>query len=1136
MSFRMLAILVAIAPFFPSAAAAEANAAVPAPPSVRSAGNCSPIIIDTRGNVTLNINCPSYVGTRLQARLRSAEVLLKREQPLPPVFMRPTGPIWSELESGFHPFASETVSSIAAALDRNRFHAIVGEFTAWREQFVRFLGWSLATKNNSVFFSDVREWTTGDQIEIDWGDLDQSSTVILLENVHYHPDMVRDFLYQVESRTTRLKIIVSFEPTIRAFLERRPYSEDLFVSMPQTQIGSAAIGENLVRRYADLVLHRPVGPRVTAAFLKLGQNEQLNTDDYFFPRAQDAGINVWRIAASLREWDGSSLPDVEAKDGPTVAALDETIASIVSSDIELASFLATVAIFSRYEVAVPRAFFIEKLKFKPGILTAALERGLVSVVETGLILNLPGMSDVLLSAAARNKEVELEIARRLGSPDIGNALVSEAIAFGIYDYGALLLNLGARSPAVWTVKRAEAFGAVAKLITTDMSPGRVGRALVALRAVSDRAHSASRSLLFSNPDSGEGGPLFLQTLKPRIGELLALREPLKETAWLILGLWQTDRAVAANEVRGLQVPSIVERISGEEDLGKIGSFLWALDKANHASATHVVDSLDRDWIRSRIDAERSPAKIGWFLEVLTSIVPDVAAEVADGVSAESLRKFDQTTATGDLASFMWGLSTASLPKAQKVFSTLEISELEIRVREERRSRGLGLLLLAAARVNPGLSVKLVDLIGVEQFQKRIEAENNAVDRALLVAGISATPSKTSEIIIRSHAEQLKHGIDHYRQQVIMFSTMCPWCMAAAGERQEREEQLYDASTYFVAAYGVTSTPIGKDLDLQQLQRFRQYEPDRLARAIRTELWERVVRSYERAPAEDKEEFARILYESDLERFRSWVISTVRTSSDAHPLLMWYNFEPEKVKAFIQSHWARATALYTETKSVETPKLAGVLHDSNPTTFRVWLKDSPTEQRSNPLPVSLTYNLDSVELTPATAAWIRTLRRIDPESAQAFFHGATPADLNMVFKKILPRGIPLAQSLMREERGSTGEIRTNINTLSEAAGFLNLALAYIPQESVRIRVAGQSIDKLRRAPSLIAQALPCDGHANPAVDVKGVRALLKRLHFFSALSAMKLDSSELMRCFVRLSSWDQTLGTEFARAVGREKLF
>ncbi|MET4601033.1 hypothetical protein ABIB90_000484 [Bradyrhizobium sp. JR4.1] len=1146
---RTSALIIFVVQCFLSAAVA---ATTPPPSSMSTAGNCSPIVTDTHGNVTLNINCPSYSGTRLQLRLRTAEIVLKRTQELQRDFFRSSGPTWSDFQGGFHPFAAEAAKSIATALDKYRFHVVEGEFSAWREQFVRFLGWTLATKNSPVYFSDVREWAVSDNLDLDWDRLESSSSVIILENAHYHPDMVRDLLYQVETRTKQLRVIVSVEPTIRTFLERRPYGEDLFVSMPRTTIVGSAIAKQLVRQYAELVLHRPVGTRVVAAFLELGSDEMVDSQsDYDFRTARAQGaVNVWRVAASLRNWDGKSLPDTKSKPGPMVGALDETVGSIASSNTELASLVATVAFFSHYGVSLPRAFFTDRLAFKPEVLVAALERGLITVTETGVILDLPGLSNVLLAAITRNKEVELELARRVGSPDIGNALVREAVRFGIYDYGALVMNLAARPPSIWAVKRAGAFEAVAKLIATDSSPGRVGRALLAFRASGQRTTRdidlSVDQLLQSRVATAADGLVLLQSIKPRVGELLSANSSLKEVAWLIVGILETDRSAAADAVAALQVSFIGERVSLEEDLGKIGSLLWALERADHSIAARVVSGMDRDLFSARVAAEGAVAKIGWFFEVVASISPAVAGEIVNGIGTDKLRKVDQAVATNDLASVMWGLSSASLPKAQQVFSTLELSDLELRIREEQRSRGLGLLLLAVARINPSMSTALVDAIGAEEFQKRIQAEEDPVNRALLVAGIAAIRSKTSEAIVASSARELDLEIKFQRRQVQKFSTMCPWCMAAAAQAKNRAENLDDASAYFASAYGAsTSENFQNNLDVQSLLRFRRYEPDRLSRAIRERLWEHVVSLHNSAKPIEKSAVAQMLFKADAGRFRSWVISASSTTDGAHPLLEWYDFEQDRARSYIQTNWTTLLRLYTRTKETEMQyRLARVLYASDGVAFKAWLQEARTEYQTNPFPVSLLSRLGSVEITPATAAWIRTRKELTPEAAQIFFHIATPSDLNALAKEIGSHDAT-KRAFARKLLGHGRPVQTRIESLKEAATFLRFALETVPEDAAQLLVGKTPIAELMKSPASVAQALPCerswlyseqskDPDLKP--DVGGLIVVLRQLHFFSAPNAVKLDSSQLEECLVTLSNWDPRLGAEFARAVGPDRVF
>ena len=143
----------------------------------------------------------------------------------------------------------------------------------------------------------------------------------------------------------------------------------------------------------------------------------------------------------------------------------------------------SIAFFSRYQVAVPRAFFPDKLHFTSGVLTAAFERGFVAITDSGITLDLPGFADLLMISLGENKEVQLDLGRRVNSRDLGNSLLQSALGFGVYDYGALLLNSIQRNhPGAWAIDPVATVATAAQLLANDESPGRLGRALVALAA------------------------------------------------------------------------------------------------------------------------------------------------------------------------------------------------------------------------------------------------------------------------------------------------------------------------------------------------------------------------------------------------------------------------------------------------------------------------------------------------------------------------------------------------------------------------------------------------------------------------------------------------------------------------------
>jgi hypothetical protein len=1065
---------------------------------------------------------------------------LKREQNSAPAFFRATGPVWSDFEAGYHPFLDETAASVGTALEKYRFHAVEGEFAEWREQFVRFLGWHFSTKNIPVFFSDVREWTPTDQIDLSWEQFDSPPAIILLENVHYHPDMVRDFLYQAEAHSKRLKVIVSFEPAIETLLERRPYSDDLFTSMPHTPIDGQKIAQTLVERYSQVILHRSVGTRVISAFLEFGWTD-LPESGFFYRYGSDRTVvNLWRLGAFLRNWDGKGLPDTEDKEARTSFGIDETIASIASSNIPLASLLATVAFFSQYEAALPRAFLTERLNYKPETVIAALERGLVRTIETGLILDLPGMSNTILGSIARNKEVELDVARRLGSTtEIGTTLVITAIEYGIYDYGALILNLSAQPSPAWTIRKERILDAVTKLITIDMSPGRIGRALVALRSVKDskNAEEDLDSKVQEMPTRSLNS--ILSSIKPRIAEFLSTEIPLKETAWFIVGLSEIERGAAADGVAEVPIAATTERIVREDDLAKVGSFLWAVERANHGVANRLVKALDRQKTRSRIDAERSPAKIGWFFEVIAAISPEISAEIIQSLSTSSLRKFDKNTATDDLTSLMWGLSRAKIDVARDVFSVLEFSELEARVREEQRAYGLGLLLLALSDANPTLATKLVDAIGADVFEDRLSSEHDPAKRGLLIGALAAVHSSTSKSLVRSDAGHLGSMIDFFGRQEIMFSRRCAPCMAAARAHRLDSVELAEAAGYFALA----RDRIPGHANLTRLLLVERYEPDLLARTVRNALWDATIHLIGTADAADKSKIARILYNADAERFRSWVVLSTKTSKDAYPLLAWSYLEPEGARDYIRSNWHAAVKLYIKTKDIYAKSsLAVLLKDADSVSFIHWLREIRANPQHNPFPKELLSSLDSIDLTAEIAAWIRTRTQIDRRAAIDFFRIAKSSDLNIIFSKIRTNK-RMIRSLIRLSQGENGKIRTNISTIIDAAIFLEIVLSDHPQGYSHVSVADRTIANLVQSPDLISEVLPCGStfddreYRTKVALPKEIYEVLKGLQFFSSLRTVDINSYDLKECFVRLlSAWDQGVGSEFAHALGRERIF
>jgi hypothetical protein len=151
-----------------------------------------------------------------------------------------------------------------------------------------------------------------------------------------------------------------------------------------------------------------------------------------------------------------------------------------------------------------------------------------------------------------------------------------------------------------------------------------------------------------------------RVLQPRLGTLLLdSNVPIKEKGWLIIGLRESDSIIAADELRGLDVRVIGEQLQNEQNLGKIASFLWALDQACPEAAKKLAELLEQSWLEDRIYNERDPGRLGWFLEVLALSAPNVAARSLSTISSDWFNStLGEATSTRDLSSLIWGLNAA----------------------------------------------------------------------------------------------------------------------------------------------------------------------------------------------------------------------------------------------------------------------------------------------------------------------------------------------------------------------------------------------------------------------------------------------------------------------------------------------
>jgi hypothetical protein len=703
---------------------------------------------------------------------------------------------------------------------------------------------------------------------------------------------------------------------------------------------------------------------------------------------------------ALQGWDGQNAPDGDSLEVAQRHGGDEITRQVLGSKIELGSLITTVALFSRYNVAIPREFLLDRMKYSPQVLGEAVANGLLRIVPAGVVLSLRGMAGLVLASASNSPELTLDLQRRIKGQPLPTSLTEAAVSFGIYDYGTLLLNLSGPQDKDWNVDTFKLSESIIDLASSDNSPGRIGRILLALnQAKPDVVATPALAPLEDTArplDLTSVAKKLVSNLVPKLVPLATSDGPSKETAWFLTGLHAVDPEIAQKIVKSLPKPYLVKKANEERSAGKLGSFLWSLDNADHGTASDVVRSLDTRSLVTVVDEATEPASVGWLLEVLATAAPDVAAKVARSVSGKNLaHTWGKSTRTSDLSALIWGLTRADREVAKQAMVELTVADANDRIMEEQHSRVIGEFLIAISRLDPDLARATIEKVGTLALRDHADKEVDQEDKAILLAGVAAAGTESGKALVASETELGTTREADHEHDVQMFSTQCPWCMAMAEEARDRQHEENEARKYYLAQYSELRPVSGADLNLADILAINKYEPKRLRLVAQRSTFSKAIKQYATASAANKDAFEEVYFLVDPVGFHEWAksLATAQTPN-LDPVQHWISRDPDGASASIREmSWNEIVHIIENSLKLNMLDIVAFAAKASPERFSNWLNELNDNATSVPKP--LLKLAKAGRFSPATASWIRLIHKIDRKSAELFFRILSDSDATML---------------------------------------------------------------------------------------------------------------------------------------------
>ena len=839
-------------------------------------------LIQTR--ISYEFKSPDSAPVRIQSLLS----VLREGENLEASFLRLAGATWSDFENGFHPFSPDDAAPLVESLEKQRFHLLEGTSIGWRENFARYVGWTLSKRGKKVLFTDCWTWPANPVFPIDWPAIDNSETFLIVENAHVKPSDVEEFFAQVQDRSKQLRLIISSDPVLYSLIIRRPYFQSPILELARTTIRGGQFSEKLIDRYAEKVTRRQVGSRTRMSF-SLESFEGF--PGIFFRSDERSEANLWLLAALLSAWDGKEPIGKERGQ----EALQSFVAENIFQAVRLkspahGSLAATVALFSYYCVSLPETFLTKDLHFEQAQIDDLLKAGILQSSELGVSLQDYRLAALLIRSVKEGSETQNELKARFGTPRPAPEIVRRAFVSGIPDCDVLLLNLH-EFPDLGVFNPLRIFpseiedevleAALEKHLRHDSRPGHVGRFLAA----------AARANLHLSE---------LKDILPvsRCKSLIESKDATaKEIAWLVLGIHEMDAAMSQEFVRSISLDVLIQKVKEERHIGKVGSLLWAVNGSDHETGSHLARLLEKSGLGERLNAEPEIARVGWVFEVITPADSETAATLAAQLDIIGLgSRITSKTSNCDLSALLWGLSRCSPESASAIADVVSDNNLRSRVESESDAWNLGLLLRALGEANPERSRRFIGGIQPQFFQKIAEAEEDVKKLGMLFSGLKTAHPEYAAPLISNTISHLSFEAASQWSAYRMFSNMNPTAMAEAGRKAQRAEERAKAISSFSSFYpsarfleaGMNLSPTKKPLQRSKSEwtqyspseviwRAYVYEPEYCSTLLQNQTWESVARRCEREDSfTQKCKLAIALQSANPARFRTWLSSLAKT--------------------------------------------------------------------------------------------------------------------------------------------------------------------------------------------------------------------------------------------------------------------
>jgi hypothetical protein len=795
--------------------------------------------------------------------LRHAETLLQRGRVVTPEFGRRTGPLWEDFANGHHPFTDAQFTSVNTALTAYRFHLIRAAAIHWRQHFARYVGWHMAQAGNTVIFADATRWSAADPLQVATSLLDQSGTVLIVDNVHANAAACEELLEILEDTTEHVACIFSGDSCLDPFLNQPPYLRSALSGLPSTTLDSYTCAVELVTRFASEERGRSLGQRAVEHFLATAIPDERFTGIYSGEdRApEQRSYNLWLLKAHLEAWDGDAIPRItENADVSLAFAAAEILEPLLGIDPSGAAVIVVVATLQLFGVGTPLHLLTETLGVTNSAVRDSLLQGLTRYERRLLYLSDDLLPWPLSEAALQSPAVQADLGRRLGTAGVGTGLsrsiVSAYLKGGYPEYDRVLLNVTARvsypGKSSWlSTERLpeDVFAALESTLLRDTSALRLGRSLLALSRIQPALAERLAEHVYSHYP----------------------RDPItdssaKATSWLLEGMRAASPAASQHAARSQDTSSLVSIVRQTPNLGHVANLLWALRRADPPSASRLVRSLGTSTLADLLARERVPARLGWTLFVLHDAAPEIMTQVVSALDPNTLASMlSDARRCRDAAALLWGLVHVSKALAHNTTMTVAKAIFQDFISEEPDLLFAVILLRALTIADPSLAATIVGDLDLKSLETRAAASDDETSAMYFQALAAADPDRggTALDAIQT-ALTNRHATAAMQER--MFSVMNPTAMAHAGrEKQRAQERLAALAGYHsildIDRTDVTAPPTTVT-DIEWLWTVYQYEPSVSQRLV-TAHWHEITQALRAdAPFVARMRTAMLLHDAD----------------------------------------------------------------------------------------------------------------------------------------------------------------------------------------------------------------------------------------------------------------------------------